>query len=76
MLLGLQVSMALFYVQLETNGDQWHDYADLDAAPRYFWYYFYFGIVLLSTIGFGDIYPVTDLGIIFFVIYVLVCLVR
>jgi len=48
---------------------------DLDNV-EYFWDYFYFVLIMLTTIGFGDIYPVTTLGKCFLVCYVLLCLVR
>jgi len=64
-------------VQLESNGDPWKDYPDVDPdSVTYFWEYFYFVLVMLTTIGFGDIYPNTTLGKIFLVVYVLFCLVR
>ena len=64
-------------VQLETNGDPWKNYPDVDPADvNYFWDYFYFVLIMLTTIGFGDIYPNTTLGKLFLVFYVLLCLVR
>jgi len=63
--------------QLETNGDPWTNYSDVNHEnPKYFWDYFYFVLVMLTTIGFGDIYPNTTLGKLFLVFYVLLCLVR
>jgi len=61
---------------LETNGDAWKNYPI--AAPLsvvYFWDYFYFVLVMMTTIGFGDISPETTLGKLFLVVYVLLCLV-
>ena len=67
----------LLCVQLESNGDPWKHYPDVDPnSVRYFWEYFYFVLVMLTTIGFGDIYPNTILGKLFLVFYVLICLVR
>jgi len=62
--------------QLESNGDPWQNYPDVDAASvNYFWDYVYFVLIVLTTIGFGDISPVTTLGKLFLVFYVLLCLV-
>jgi len=63
-------------VQLESNGDPWQNYPDVDAASvNYFWDYVYFVLIVLTTIGFGDISPITTLGKLFLVFYVLLCLV-
>jgi len=67
----------VFSVQLESNGDPWSNYSNVDAEDmRYFWDYFYFVLIMLTTIGFGDIYPNTTLGKLFLVFYVLLCLVN
>ena len=67
---------AVTYVQLETNGDPWQNYPDVDPDNvNYFWDYVYFVIIVLTTIGFGDISPITTLGRLFLVFYILVCLV-
>lgn len=64
-------------MQLETNGDPWENYPDPDGElVTHFWEYFYFVLVMLTTIGFGDISPVTTLGKLFLVFYVFFCLVR
>ena len=67
-------------MQLESNGDPWtnysNSYVDDEGKYRYFWDYFYFVLIMLTTIGFGDIYPITTLGKLFLVFYVLLCLVR
>jgi len=64
-------------VQLESNGDPWTNYSNVDVEDmKYFWDYFYFVLIMLTTIGFGDIYPNTTLGKLFLVFYVLLCLVN
>ena len=66
----------VFTAQLESNGDPWTNYSNVDPdSVRYFWEYFYFVLIMLTTIGFGDIYPNTTLGKLFLVFYVLLCLV-
>jgi len=64
-------------MQLETNGDPWTNYSNVDSDNfNYFWDYFYFVLIVMTTIGFGDISPTTTLGKLFLVFYALLCLVR
>jgi len=62
--------------QVENTGDPWRNYTNQNPQNMTFWNSHYLVLIIISTIGFGDFYPQTDIGKIFLAIYVLLCLVR
>ena len=56
---------------LENNGDPWHDYEN--HADPYLTYFtsFYYMVVTMSTVGYGDISTQTDLGRVFIIFFII-----
>ena len=56
---------------LENNGDPWHDYEN--HADPYITYFssFYYMVVTMSTVGYGDISNQTDWGRVFIILYII-----
>ena len=52
---------------IEAQGDYWRD----DAEPRSILVYVYLTMVTMSTVGYGDFFPITDLGRGFMILFIL-----
>ena len=55
-------------MQIENNGDPHKDWAN--AQQLGYWKGMYWLLVTMSTVGFGEIYPHTDIGRAFIVLYI------
>lgn len=56
-------------LQCENNGDPHQKYENAQYVP--YWTAVYFMLVTMSTVGFGDISPRTDIGRAFVIVYIL-----
>ena len=83
---ALRVSLVIFSVVfilaglmqlVETElGSTLLGHAKHDSLPRFdFGSAFYFGIVTVATVGYGDYFPVTELGKVIVCIFILICLI-
>lgn len=59
----------MYYFQSENNGDPFHDYSN--AQELGFWEAVYWLLVTMSTVGFGEITPTTDIGRAFIIIFIM-----
>ena len=61
--------MFIFVFQCENNGDPFHDYGNGQYLT--YWESVYWLLVTMSTVGFGEISPATDLGRAFIVVFIM-----
>ncbi len=56
---------------IESQGDFWRDTAESNAVNRTILSYMYLTMVTMSTVGYGDITPVTSMGKAFMIIFII-----
>jgi potassium large conductance calcium-activated channel subfamily M alpha protein 1 len=55
--------------QTENSGDPFHDYSNGQDLP--YWKAFYWLLVTMSTVGYGDVNPATDITKAFIILFIM-----